>query len=516
MDRLGEHGPYAYKDPRFCYTIDAWRPSLPGAKYVCIFREPAVCAASILKECDNAEYLADLDMDFERAVDVWNAMYRRVLDDHADDGEWLFLHFDEVLTPEGIARIEAFVGSPVAADFPDARLRRTRSQRTVPAAVAATYAELCERAGYTAAPIAQEPQRPVVTEVTAPEMTVLICTYNRLETLQRCLTSFENQTAAGRYEIVVVNDGSSDGTREWLESWAPRAPVRIVQQENGGLSAARNAGLDVARGTYVLLINDDTIAFPDLIEEHLAAHAEFGPDRAVLGTFEQPRAVLDNALMRVLEGTHMVFCYAGLDPSRLHDWTRFWTCNISVSRQAVEDVGRFDESFRHYGCEDTDLAFRLEKQCGVRVVYHPAARAHHEHVLTFEDVRSRSRTVSAAFVRFFHKHPEALMHAHWRARATHTLADHENLLVGTLPDRARAEAFARELSMIDVGALERTGPEGDEIARATLLRLKQYMSELNNLWWAEGESDGFRTFGIEGMGQLLGHQGPAARRLVAV
>lgn len=512
MDRLGAKGPYAYKDPRFCYTLEAWRPSLPDAKYVCIFREPAVSAASILKECASADYLADMDVDFDRAVDVWDAMYRRVLDDHSKEGEWLFLHFDEALTPEGVRRIEEFVGAPVAADFPEARLRRSASTRSVPASVARTYAELCERAGYDAPAIASEPSIPVVTEVEAPEMTVLVCSFNRLDTLRRCLASFEEQTAAGRYEIVVVNDGSSDGTKEWLDAWEPTAPVRIVHRENGGLSAARNSGLDVARGRYVMFVNDDTIAFPDLVEEHLAGHAEAGPDRAILGTFEQPRAELDNALMRVLEGNHMVFCYGNLDPNQLHDWGRFWTCNVSVSLAAVRDIGCFDETFRHYGCEDTDLAYRLQTERGIRVVYRTTARAEHEHVLTFEDLRRRSRTVASAYIRFFRKHPKALAHPHWRHRATHTLEAHESLLVDTLCERARAEAFAEELSRIDVGVLERTGPEGQQMATAVLSMLEQYLDELNRLWWAEGECDGFRAFEIAGMGDLLRRR-PAAQEI---
>lgn len=488
IDRLAAKGPFAYKDPRFCYTLPAWRPSMPNAKFVCIFREPAASATSIVKEVQQETYLSGIGVDFDRAVEVWDAMYRQILDVHSQEGEWLFLHFDQLFTPEGVERLEAFVGAPVAADFPERRLKRSASQEPVPAAVAATFAELCERADVTERPaVPSLPSRPVVTTVEAPELSVLVCTYQRKETLLRCLASFENQTAAGRYEIIVVNDGATDGTREALDGWDAKAPLRILHRENGGLAAARNTGLREARGQYVLLVNDDTIAAPELIEEHLAAHAKYGPSRAVLGTFEQPRAALDNALMRVIEETTLVFCYHGLDPNRLHDWNRFWTCNVSVSLDDVRKIGLFDESFRHYGCEDTDLAFRLQKECGTRVVYAPKARAQHEHILSFDDLRHRSRTVGSAYVRFFHKHPDALLHPAWRHRADQPLSTKEATLVGTLPDRARAEAFAKELSRINLGNLERTGPEGAEIAAAILQSLKAYLSELNFLWWAEGE-----------------------------
>ncbi|QDV05491.1 Chondroitin synthase [Planctomycetes bacterium Poly30] len=488
IEALSKKGPFAYKDPRFCYTLPAWRPSMPDAKYVCIFREPSASAASIVKEVETEDYLAGVGVDFERAVEIWDAMYRQILDVHSEEGEWLFLHFDQLFTPEGVAKLEAFVGAPVAADFPERRFQRSASTRPVAASVGRTFEELCQRAGATDAPaIAVQPEPTSVQEVDAPELSVLICTYQRKETLLRCLASFENQTAVGRYEILVVNDGATDGTKEALDRWEAKVPLRILHRENGGLAAARNTGLREARGEYVLLVNDDTIASPELVAQHLAAHAKYGPNRAVLGTFEQPRAALDNALMRVIEETTLVFCYQGLDPNRLHDWNRFWTCNVSVSLEDVRRVGLFDESFRHYGCEDTDLAYRLEKECGTRVVYAPLARAEHEHILTFQDLRHRSRTVSSAYVRFFAKHPEALTHPSWRHLSQHSVAAKEEMLVRTLPDRARAEAFAEELSRIDLGDLERAGPEGFELADAIVARLKAYLAELNFLWWAEGE-----------------------------
>lgn len=488
MDALGKKGPFAYKDPRFCYTLDAWRPSVPDAKFVCIFRDPAATAASIMKEVDGEEYMQGCGIDFAGALNVWNAMYRRILDDHSQTGQWLFVHFDELFTEEGVRRLESFVGAPVAADFPEAKLKRSQSSEAIPAEIADTFAELCARAGTPHVPAPRTIPRPdPVLSVDAPELTVLICTYQRRDTLLRSLASFENQTAVGRYEIVVVNDGATDGTKEALEAWEPKAPLTIVHQENGGLSAARNAGLAVSRGKYVLLVNDDTIAAPENVEEHLRAHAKNGPGRAVLGTFDQPREALDNALMRAVEESFMVFCYAGLDPNVLHDWNRFWTCNVSVSLDDVRRVGCFDESFRHYGCEDTDLAYRLQSECGTRVVYAPKAKAEHEHILSFDDLRKRARTVSAAYVRFFHKHPETLSHPHWTDRSTTPLAAKEDMLLRTLPDRSRAEAIARELSGIDIGTIERAGPEGQRIASTIVETLKAYLRELNHLWWAEGQ-----------------------------
>ena len=494
MDHLGKKGPFAYKDPRFCYTLDAWRPSVPDAKFVCIFREPAATAASIMKEIDGEEYLDGVGVDFAGALDVWNAMYRRILDDHSQTGEWLFLHFDELFTREGVEKLESFVGAPVSAEFADAKLKRSQSSDPIPAEVAETFAELCQRAGATNVQAPAAVARPsIVRSVDEPELTVLICSYERKDTLLRSLASFENQTAIGRYEIVVVNDGATDGTKEALDAWDAKAPLRIVHQAHSGMAAARNAGLAVSRGKYVLFVNDDTIAAPENIEQHLLTHAQQGPGRAVLGSLEQPREALDNALSRVIEQTNFVFSYVGLDPSVLHDWNRFWTCNVSVSLGDVRRVGCFDESFQQFGCEDTDLGYRLHSECGTRVVYAPAARAEREHSLTFNGLRERARAVSAAFVRFFHKHPETLSHPFWVARSSTSLAAKEEMLVRTLPERSRAEAMAKELSAIDIGTIERAGPEGDDVARAITETLDAYLQELNHLWWAEGEVEAIRA-----------------------
>ena len=494
MDNLGRKSPFAYGDARFCYTLHAWRPSVPDAKVICVFREPAATAASIMEEVEGEEYLDGCSVDFAGALDVWNAMYRRILDDHSQSGKWLFLHFDELLTVEGVEKLETFVGASLAADFPEPGLMHSRSHRAVSAEVAETFAELCERAGMAnVQPPTAHAHPEVFLSVADPELTVLICTYQRKETVLRALASFENQTAAGRYEIVVVNGGATDGTKEALDAWEPRAPLRVVHQENRGLAAARNAGLEVSRGRYVLLVNDDTIAAPENIEQHLLAHAQQGPGRAVLGSLEQPRKALDNALMRVLEKSSLVFCYADLDHEVLHDWNCFRTCNISVSLEDVRRVGGFDESFRHYGCEDTDLGYRLHSECGTSVVYAPAARAEHEHTLTFDDLRKRSRAVSSAFVRFFHKHPETLSHPLWCSRSATSLPAKEKLLIGTLPDRSRAEAIAKELSAIDIGAIERAGPEGADVAKSIKETLEAYLHELNHLWWAEGEVEAIRA-----------------------
>src|SRR5262245_2147263 len=101
------YSPFCFKDPRFCYTLPAWRPWLADTVYLCVFREPARTAQSILKECREADYLQGLPMDFIGAVEVWTRMYRHILEVHRHDGEWLFFHYAQLLADASIRRLEA-------------------------------------------------------------------------------------------------------------------------------------------------------------------------------------------------------------------------------------------------------------------------------------------------------------------------------------------------------------------------------------------------------------------------
>ncbi|MDQ3957945.1 MAG: hypothetical protein M3273_06435 [Actinomycetota bacterium] len=140
--------PYCFKDPRFCYTLPAWRALVGDAVLVCVFREPARTARSIVKECSEEEYLSDFKMDYERAVGVWTLMYRHIVEKHRHEGEWVFLHYDQALDGSAVPRLEAAVGSKLDATFPDPNLKRSSGAGEVPDDARRTYEELCELAGY--------------------------------------------------------------------------------------------------------------------------------------------------------------------------------------------------------------------------------------------------------------------------------------------------------------------------------------------------------------------------------
>lgn len=148
IEVLAAQEPYCFKDPRFSYTLSAWRPFLNDPVYVCIFRDPAVTVTSILKECERQPVLQSLTMNRKRAYAMWEAMYRHILLRHVPaGGEWLFVHYDQFHTGQAQALLSQHLGVPVDESFADASLNRSQPADDIPQRVADLYRHLCALAG---------------------------------------------------------------------------------------------------------------------------------------------------------------------------------------------------------------------------------------------------------------------------------------------------------------------------------------------------------------------------------
>ena len=143
-----EHQPFAFKDPRFCYTLPVWRPFLPPTRFVCVFRDPGVTGSSILRECQTEAYLASLNMDLDKALDVWRLMYEHVLREHRNEGEWLCVHYEQILCGDGLDKLERFLDVQIDRDFPDPALKRSTFGEQLGSEVTQVYAKLCEWAEF--------------------------------------------------------------------------------------------------------------------------------------------------------------------------------------------------------------------------------------------------------------------------------------------------------------------------------------------------------------------------------
>jgi GT2 family glycosyltransferase len=237
-----------------------------------------------------------------------------------------------------------------------------------------------------------------------PVISVVIPTFNRRETLARVLPELARQTLpAGQYELLLCDSGSTDGTNELVAELAIPNLRHIRPAENRGRSGARNAGIREAVGEFVLFTDADILPSPNLLEEHLRLHRA-RPHCAVVGLEVQVDTVAEYEQVRdnpYDKGRHM----HGRDDKEM-SWLFFLTGNASAPRQALLDVGLFDENFTVYGHEDLELGYRLQK-AGYPIRYNASAVNYHWHPVPFEERCDKMRHSGVATRRFYDKHHDS-------------------------------------------------------------------------------------------------------------
>lgn len=243
--------------------------------------------------------------------------------------------------------------------------------------------------------------------MTTPRVSVVIPTYQRRESLLRALSALGEQTLPPEeYEIIVVMDGSDDGSREAVASLSPQHSLRALWQNNRGRAAACNAGVAAARGTLVVLLDDDMQATPDLLAAHLRAH-EPGTRLAVIGAapvaitsaLAPPAVYVGRKFNRHLERLASIG-----GPLGLRD---FYSGNLSIGRDMLNAVGGFDEAFTIYGNEDLELSIRL-RSAGVQLVYNAEAIAVQSYEKDFSGLARDNVAKGRTAVLLSRIHPAAL------------------------------------------------------------------------------------------------------------
>ncbi len=213
-------------------------------------------------------------------------------------------------------------------------------------------------------------------------VSVILPTYNRLGRLRQVLAALGRQTyAAEHFEVVVVSDGSSDGTDEYLSG--AEFPFRLVfaSQRNSGPAATRNRAVGLADGDLLVFIDDDVVAAPSLIEQHVRSHLTGGDSLVVIGPMLTP---LDCTLSRWVgwEQAMLYKQYDALVRGRYEPtYHNFYTGNASVARTALVAVNGFDVRYRR--AEDIEMAYRLACR-GFRFRFNAAAASYHYAERTFD------------------------------------------------------------------------------------------------------------------------------------
>ncbi|NES68247.1 MAG: glycosyltransferase family 2 protein [Okeania sp. SIO2D1] len=198
---------------------------------------------------------------------------------------------------------------------------------------------------------------------------VVIPTYNRKPILEKCLRALENQDYDRPiidYEVIVVDDGSTDDTIPWLETEAKEFPhVRLFSQSHQGPAAARNLGVEQAKGDFIIFIDSDLVVTDSFLQSHANSLVSAGGENVF-------------TYGRVINTCN--FDFPTSEPYKLTDFSAafFATGNVAIARRWLIEAGLFDTCFEQYGWEDLELGVRLKK-LGLKLIKCPDAVGYHWH-----------------------------------------------------------------------------------------------------------------------------------------
>jgi cellulose synthase/poly-beta-1,6-N-acetylglucosamine synthase-like glycosyltransferase len=207
------------------------------------------------------------------------------------------------------------------------------------------------------------------------KISVIVPTYNRRNLLERTLNSLFQQDYP-EYEIIVVNDGSQDGTHEYLKSLAAEGKIKYHRHENSGLAATRKEGLKHALGELIAFTDDDCVVPNDWLSKlaKQLSHTEIG------GVGGATRTGNPENIFAVSTDIMQNYFKQAINKERVE--VPFFTGNnVAYKRTSLEKVGGPDPRFR-MGAEDRDLTFRVA-QTGATLVYDPSIVVEHHNDSTF-------------------------------------------------------------------------------------------------------------------------------------
>lgn len=215
----------------------------------------------------------------------------------------------------------------------------------------------------------------------ARSFSVIMPTRNRAAVLEQTLQALANQTVPP-LEVIVINDGSEDETPGILEAWSKRENLPFIfmteSQDSKGPAAARNRGVELASGSYVAFLGDDTLPEANWLEIHARCHEQVGPGHAIVGyTMWDPDFVRTTPYLQYINHQGPQFAYAKLISGETAPFFAFYTSNVSLSRHWLAH-DRFHESFELAMWEDTELGYRLCNR-GMKIIYQAGARTRHRH-----------------------------------------------------------------------------------------------------------------------------------------
>ncbi|MCY3927107.1 MAG: glycosyltransferase [Acidobacteria bacterium] len=250
----------------------------------------------------------------------------------------------------------------------------------------------------------------------APDFSVVIPTFNRLTALKEVLEALDVQEGL-RFEVLVVNDGSSDGTTAWLDRRVAERrdaspALRVLHQQNTGPAVARNRGVTAARGRWVAFLGDDTVPSPGWLAAH---HRVQNGDLArsvraaggcvgVIGRTDWHHRMRRTPFLDYINEQGLQFGFALIEDEDNVPFNFFYTSNLSVDRDAMA-AEPFDPAFPFAAWEDVEAGYRLAAR-GLRLLYRPAAHVAHDHPTDLARFAERQYRSGYSAVVFYRRHEQ--------------------------------------------------------------------------------------------------------------
>jgi glycosyltransferase involved in cell wall biosynthesis len=228
-----------------------------------------------------------------------------------------------------------------------------------------------------------------------PAISLVMPCYNRAHGLPALLQAYEQQETEAPFEIIAVDDASTDSTYQFLTSYQPKNfTLRVERMEkNSGQGMARNRVIPQVQSPLTMFVGDDMFPAPGLVQGHLAAHRTM-PEAgiAILGRVEWPADLPCNTLMAHIDGIGaQQFSYHYLQNGHEYDFRHFYTCNISLKTAFIQALDHwFDPDFYLYGFEDVELGYRLVQR-GMRILYQRPMLMRHYHYYNIWTFAGRQR-----------------------------------------------------------------------------------------------------------------------------
>jgi GT2 family glycosyltransferase len=234
------------------------------------------------------------------------------------------------------------------------------------------------------------------------KVSIVMPNHNRVEALPLTLEAlcFQNYPAS-EFEVIVVDQASTDGSRELIESYPAPFRVRLVKQAGKyGISVARNGGVEAAEGALVILLDADIVAEQELVDAHVRLHEKYAKPILGCGRLLPYRPGYKTFIDEVANPD------AGLDRGvELEDFPIYYAFggHLSFRRETFQQVGPFNPELK--GAEDTEFAYRASR-LGIGIKNCPEAVGYHNHFRSLEEHRKRASSYWSMTPALIEMHPE--------------------------------------------------------------------------------------------------------------